>query len=542
MKRILLTAALCAALLGTQAGNADYNVIPMPQSVTPAKGGPFRLDATVKIVYTGDDELMKSNADFLSRYIDETVGMKLQTTAQKDKKAPYILLTADPKMKEQEGYRIQVNNKAITIAGATPAGVFHGIQTLRKSLAGLTQGEEVLFPAADIADAPRFGYRAMMLDCARHFFPVAFVKQFIDMLALHNMNTFHWHLTDDQGWRLEIERFPLLTKISSMRESTVIGRNSDVEDGLPYGGFYTKEEAREIVEYARKRHITVIPEIDMPGHMVAALAAYPHLGCIGKGYKVGSKWGVYRDVLCIGNEDTYAFVQGIIDELTEIFPSEYIHIGGDETPTERWESCPKCRKLAQEHQLGKKQLQAYFTNRMEKYINGKGRRIIGWNEIAEGDISPTATIMSWTGAGPGYEAAKKGHDIIMSPTSHMYFDYYQSDKKDHEPLSIGGLVTMETVYGFDPVPDSLDAAAKRHVIGVQANIWTEYIATTNHVEYMALPRMAALAEVQWTPAARKDYGSFKLRMDKLAKMYDRYKWNYGLQLWPERSNYGRWLW
>lgn len=542
MKRILLTAALCAALLGTQAGNADYNVIPMPQSVTPAKGGPFRLDATVKIVYTGDDELMKSNADFLSRYIDETVGMKLQTTAQKDKKAPYILLTADPKMKEQEGYRIQVNNKAITIAGATPAGVFHGIQTLRKSLAGLTQGEEVLFPAADIADAPRFGYRAMMLDCARHFFPVAFVKQFIDMLALHNMNTFHWHLTDDQGWRLEIERFPLLTKISSMRESTVIGRNSDVEDGLPYGGFYTKEEAREIVEYARKRHITVIPEIDMPGHMVAALAAYPHLGCTGKGYKVGSKWGVYRDVLCIGNEDTYAFVQGIIDELTEIFPSEYIHIGGDETPTERWESCPKCRKLAQEHQLGKKQLQAYFTNRMEKYINGKGRRIIGWNEIAEGDISPTATIMSWTGAGPGYEAAKKGHDIIMSPTSHMYFDYYQSDKKDHEPLSIGGLVTMETVYDFDPVPDSLDAAAKRHVIGVQANIWTEYIATTNHVEYMALPRMAALAEVQWTPAARKDYGSFKLRMDKLAKMYDRYKWNYGLQLWPERSNYGRWLW
>ena len=398
----------------------------------------------------------------------------------------------------------------------------------------LDNAEAITLPATVISDAPRFGYRGMMLDCGRHFWPVPFVKKFIDILALHNMNVFHWHLNEDQGWRIEIKKYPKLTEIGSKRSCTVLGHNSDIDDGTPYEGFYTQDEAREIVRYAAERNITVIPEIDMPGHTVAALASYPELGCTGGPYSVGYGWGIYKDVLCLGNEKVYTFLQNIIDELIDIFPAKYIHIGGDESPTVRWENCPKCQALAKANNVDAKHLQEVFTNRMEKYINSKGRSIIGWDEIAQGNINKSATIMSWRGVEPGSKATEAGHDVIMSPTTYCYFDYYQSENKDKEPMCIGGYLPVSKVYEFDAAPESLSETAKKHILGVQANLWTEYVSTTNMVEYMILPRMAALSEVQWTPVARKNFDEFVKRETHMTKIYDRCGYRYAIHLWPER--------
>ena len=337
-KRMLMIVALCASLLQVSAAEADYHVIPLPQQITMSKGKPFSLLPTTQIVCTSSDELMQKNARFLCDYIKETTGLTLTVNNSAKVKTPAIMLMLDPKMQGEEAYRLSVSAKKVVISGRTSAGIFYGIQTLRKSLPimNAANAEPVMLPAAEIIDAPRFAYRGMMLDCSRHFFSVDFVKRYIDLLALHNMNVFHWHLTDDQGWRLEIKKYPKLTEIGSKRTGTIMGHNSDVDDGQPYGGFYTQKEAKEIVEYARLRHITVIPEIDMPGHMKAALAAYPELGCTGGPYEVGHAWGIYKDVLCLGNEKVYQFVNDIIDEVADIFPAKYIHIGGDETPTTRW--------------------------------------------------------------------------------------------------------------------------------------------------------------------------------------------------------------
>lgn len=535
MKHLLLATALSFSMLSAHAADANYNVVPLPKSVVMVKGQPFNLTSATTIVYEGTNPEMKRNARFLSEYIQQSTGIKTTLLDKRDKKAAAIVLVINPKVQGDEAYRLTVNNKQVTIAASTPAGVFYGIQTLRKSLPVQTNGADITLPAVDVADAPRFGYRGMMLDCGRHFFPVSFVKKFIDILAMHNMNVFHWHLTEDQGWRLEIKSHPELTAKSSMRSGTVIGHNATVDDSIPHGGFYTQQEARDIVEYARQRHITVIPEIDMPGHTLAALAAYPELGCTGGPYEVGHRWGVYKDVLCLGKESTYKFVQDVIDEVVDIFPAKYFHIGGDESPTVMWEKCPNCLQKAKDENTDIKHLQQYFTNRIEKYLNSKGKSIIGWDEILEGKINQSATIMSWRGVEPGLKAAKQGHDVIMTPSSHVYFDHYQAKETKHEPDAIGGCSPVEKVYSYEPLPETLDAEAKNRIKGVQANLWTEYIPFTTQVEYMVLPRMAALAEVQWTPAGQKNFDNFSKRALRLSDLYDRYGYVYARHLWKEKA-------
>ncbi len=511
---------------------ADYNVIPLPQEVTLTQKGAFVLTGATPIVYPEGDEQLKNDAQFLSDYIADVTALRLTTTSAKVKNA--ITLRLNKKVQSKEGYVITVDKKGVVIEGATAAGVFYGVQTLRKSIPVDKSLTEVTLPAVMLKDAPRFGYRGVMLDCARHYFPVKFVKQFIDLIAMHNMNVFHWHLTDDQGWRIEVKKYPDLAKIGSVREKTVLGHNSDVFDDTPYGGYYTQEEAREIVKYAADRFITVIPEIDMPGHMIAALAAYPDMGCTGGPYKVSPIWGIMPDVLCLGNEKTYQFCEDVLSEMMDIFPSEYIHLGGDETPNVRWKECPKCKALMAKENLTPGKLQGYFTNRIEKFVNSKGRRIIGWDEILDGDINQSATIMSWRGTAPGARGAKMGHDVIMSPSSHVYFDYYQTRQGEsqwEEPLLIGGNLPIERTYSLEPVPEGADAETASHIIGVQGNLWTEYIAGPSLAEYQVLPRMGALSEVQWRPQGQKDFENYKMRQTKMLKLYDAYGLVYAKHMW-----------
>ena len=341
----------------------------------------------------------------------------------------------------------------------------------------------------------------------------------------------HWHLTEDQGWRFESKKYPKLTTIGAWRTGTVIGRNAPIDDGQRHGGYYTQEECREIVQYAADRYITIIPEIDMPGHMLAALASYPELGCTGGPYEVEHTWGVFPDVLCPGKEKTFKFVEDILDEVIAIFPSEYIHIGGDECPRDRWKVCPNCQKritdegiVAEGKQSKEDRLQGYFTKRVEQYLHKKGKKLIGWDELLGCNVDATATIMSWRGAEPGAQAAKLGHDVIMTPNKPMYFDHYQTDKQWNEPLSIGGNSTVADVYGFEPIAADLTAEEGRHILGVQANVWTEYIGANQHVEYQILPRMAALAEVQWMQPEQKDFDAFKQRVTRLKAIYDMHHW------------------
>ena len=520
--------SLFMAAAGT---TANYNVIPLPQQISLTAKAPFVLNAATPIVCPEGNADMQRNADFLAGYINDNTGLQLQTTAAKGKNA--IRLAIDKKAAQAEGYTISVTAKEVLISGSTPQGVFYGIQTLRKSLPVGKDIAQVELPAAIIKDAPRFGYRGMHLDCGRHFFPISFVKKYIDLLAMHNMNTFHWHLTEDQGWRIEMKKYPRLTDFGSKRTETVMGRNSDVYDGIPYGGYYTQDEAREIVKYAADRYITVIPEIDMPGHMQAALACYPELGCTGGPYDVRRRWGISDEVLCLGNEQTYDFCENVLDELMQIFPSKIVHIGGDEAPHRRWEQCPKCKAKMAELGIDVKKLQGYFTNRIEKFVNSKGRRILGWDEILDGDINQSAMVMSWRGLEPGIKAAHKGHDVIMSPVDYAYFDYYQVKDTQREPLSIGGFLPVEKVYSYDPLPNDVAPEVQKHILGVQANLWTEYIDNENFAEYMVLPRMSALAEVQWSNA-KKDFEAFKNRLTRLTEMYDLYHLTYAKYLWPER--------
>ena len=430
----------------------------------------------------------------------------------------------------------------MVISGPTEAGVFYGIQTLRKSIP-VVQGMDIALPAVEISDYPRFSYRGAHLDVSRHFFPVDSVKRFIDMLALHNINRFHWHISDDQGWRIEIKSRPELTEIGSKRTETVIGHNTGKYDGQPYGGFYTQEEAKEIVAYAADRHITVIPEIDMPGHMQAALTAYPELGCTGGPYEVWKIWGISDDVLCAGNDETLKFIDDVLGEIIEIFPSEYIHVGGDECPKVRWKTCPKCQ--ARIKALGIKgdkkhsaeaYLQSFIITHAEKFLNGKGRQIIGWDEILEGGLAPNSTVMSWRGESGGIEAAKQHHDVIMSPNTYLYFDYYQSKDVENEPEAIGGYLPIERVYSYEPMPKSLTPEEQKYIKGVQANLWTEYIPTFSQVEYMELPRMAALAEVQWTNAP-KDFKAFLPRLVRMTELYDRLGYNYAKHIFDIRASF-----
>lgn len=534
MRRLFFILLACAVIpcLAAPVITADYNVVPLPNSVTMTGDEPFELTPSTTVAYPEGNKDMERNAQFLARYVNDATGMTLSVVPGKAKKG--IRLVLDKKVSGEEAYTIMVDKKGVTIAGSTPKGVFYGVQTLRKSLPVGT-ATVVRLPSVKISDSPRFVHRGMMLDCSRHFFPLEFVKRYIDLIAMHNMNVFHWHLSDDQGWRIEIKKYPELTIKGSRRSGTVIGYNTALDDSIPYGGYYTQEQAREIVEYARQRYVTVIPEIDMPGHMLAALATYPELGCTGGPYEVGHRWGIYKDVLCVGNDKIYDFCEGVLDEIMQIFPSKLIHIGGDETPTEVWEKCPKCIKRAEDNNMTVKQVQSYFTSRIEKYVNSRGRRIIGWDEILGGDISQSAVIQSWRDTKHGRIAAEAGHDVIMSPTSHCYFDYSQADEKNskYEPTLCGGYIPVEKVYAFESCDENLSESSRPHILGVQANIWAEYLLYPNQVEYQALPRMAALAEVQWT-SGKKDYQAFLKRLNRLVSFYDLYKLTYAKHLWPDR--------
>lgn len=534
MRRLFFILLACAVIpcLAAPVMTADYNVVPLPNSVTMTGGEPFELTPSTTVAYPEGNKDMERNAQFLARYVNDATRMTLSVVPGKAKKG--IRLVLDKKVSGEEAYTIMVDKKGVTIAGSTPKGVFYGVQTLRKSLP-VGAATVVRLPSVKISDSPRFVHRGMMLDCSRHFFPLEFVKRYIDLIAMHNMNVFHWHLSDDQGWRIEIKKYPELTIKGSRRSGTVIGYNTALDDSIPYGGYYTQEQAREIVEYARQRYVTVIPEIDMPGHMLAALATYPELGCTGGPYEVGHRWGIYKDVLCVGNDKIYDFCEGVLDEIMQIFPSKLIHIGGDETPTEVWEKCPKCIKRAEDNNMTVKQVQSYFTSRIEKYVNSRGRRIIGWDEILGGDISQSAVIQSWRDTKHGRIAAEAGHDVIMSPTSHCYFDYSQADEKNskYEPTLCGGYIPVDKVYAFEPCDENLSESSRPHILGVQANIWAEYLLYPNQVEYQALPRMAALAEVQWT-SGKKDYQAFLKRLNRLVSFYDLYKLTYAKHLWPDR--------
>ena len=542
MNQKLLTGAIAAMaflLPSTAMGQtADFNIIPQPQQVVADASAPFVLNANTVICLQANSQDMKRNANMLASYIQQATGIR-PTIGKLTKGCTAIVLSINKNISNAEGYTLDTNAKQIRIDGASAAGVFYGIQTLRKSLP-LCNGKaaQVSIPAVHIADAPRFAYRGTHLDVSRHFVTADSIRQFIDMLALHNINRFHWHLTDDQGWRIEIKKYPLLTAIGSKRAQTVIGHNSGKYDGKPYSGYYTQKEIREIVKYAADRYITIVPEIDLPGHMQAALAAYPELGCTGGPYKVWEIWGISDDVLCAGNDKTMKFIDDVLKEVVGLFPSKYIHVGGDECPKVRWKDCPKCQARikalhleAKDGHSAEERLQSYVITHATKFLKSLGRNIIGWDEILEGGLAEGATVMSWRGESGGIAAAKQNHDVIMTPNTYLYFDYYQSLDKANEPDAIGGYLPLERVYSYEPMPKELTADEARHIIGVQANIWTEYMPTFKQMQYMGLPRIAALSEVQWSQPQLKNYTDFSNRLVGLTNIYDRLGYNYAKHLY-----------
>ena len=519
----------------TDTADNQVGIIPLPKEMKMKKGA-FQLTPETKIIIAQDNNEVKSVATYLTELIAPATGFIPEIVSGQIQENNSIFLSINNEISAEKGvYRLVVSDSDITIEAPESIGLFYGVQSLRQLLPAeieslsLQSGIEWVVPGVEIFDEPEFQYRGLHLDVARHFFPVSFIKKYIDLLALHKMNKFHWHLTEDQGWRLEIKKYPKLQSIASQRKETLVGHGGSTPfeyDGKPYGGYYTQEEAREIVEYAAERFITVIPEIEMPGHARAALAAYPHLGCTGGPYEVARRWGVFEDVYCAGNEKTFEFLEDVLLEVMDIFPSEYIHIGGDECPKTRWEECPKCQKRINDEGLkNEHELQSYFIARMEDFLNDHGRQIIGWDEILEGGLAPGATVMSWRGEAGGIEAAKMGHDVIMTPNSHMYLDHYQNDPSE-EPLAIGGFLPLKKVYSYNPVPDVLTGEEADHVLGAQGNVWTEYMKTSEHVEYMAYPRAIALSEVVWTPAEKRDFGDFLRRLENHYRRLDMLNVNY----------------
>ncbi len=528
MKRttLLLTLMLAVACSSPKQPQ-PFSVIPMPNDVTLSEGSfllagqDFYADASL------DQATHKAIADFWNQLY--LVSGKKSTLGSEDlgQKVRFI---PNPNLGAEE-YALNVNDKGVTVEASAFGGFFYAIQTLKQMLPAEIYGNKKapaawVLPYVSILDAPRFDYRGIHLDPCRHFWSIEETKRYIDIAAIYKLNRLHWHLTEDQGWRMEVKKYPKLTEVGAWRSGTCIGKDFDSSDGIRYGGFYTQEQMREIVAYAAERNITVIPEIDLPGHMVAALAAYPELGCTGGPYEVWTRWGVADDVLCVGKEETFTFLQDVLTELMDIFPSEYIHIGGDECPKVRWENCPLCQARIKELGLkahgnisAEQELQCYVTARIQKFLNDHGRKIIGWDEILEGNLAEGATVMSWRGTQGGIEAAKRGFDVIMTPNSHMYIDYYQSQERDKEPLQIGGLITVPKLYSYEPY-EGMEPGTEDHILGVQANLWTEYITTPEFLEYMLLPRMCALSEVQWCNADRKDYNRFDASLDHTFKMLD----------------------
>ncbi len=528
MKRIF---PLCAALALFAACSQPlpnpeaFSVIPCPNEVSLSQGA-FNVKGVAVSVDPALDEASQAAVQRFVSALETASGVKT-----KSGKALSFVLNANL---APEQYVIDIQPKAARVEASALNGFVYACETLKQMLPAAIYGSTVkadadwVLPCAHIEDQPRFAYRGMHLDPCRHFFTIEETKRYLDVMAAYKLNRFHWHLTEDQGWRMEVKAYPKLTEVGAWRNGTVIKKDWNSNDGIRYGGFYTQEQMKEIVAYAAERGITVIPEVDLPGHMVAALAAYPELGCTGGPYEVWTRWGVAPDILCAGNEEIYTFLEAVLTELIDIFPSEYIHIGGDEAFNEEmgipWDHCPKCAAKMKElgikkGPMAKHYLQNYVTARMQDFLNSKGRKIIGWDEILEGNLAPGATVMSWRGVSGGIEAAKKGFDAIMTPNSFMYFDYYQSEERDKEPFGIGGFLPVEDVYAYEPF-EGLEESAQSHILGVQANLWTEYIATPEHLEYMLLPRMCALSEIQWCQAGKKDYYRFNQSLNHSFAMFD----------------------
>ena len=523
MKNLLIVLAFFPLCLGAK--ETQLNIVPAPREIVLDKGS-FNIrgagfnyatgleERTVRAIAKLADDVSAATGKRSS--IASSAGVSAKTPASALKGVYFI----QDKEVAPENYEIEIARKGIKVSASDHNGFFYAVQTLRQMLPegnylGQAGGSWTL-PQCRISDGPRFAYRGMHLDACRHFWSIGETKKYLDVMAMYKLNRFHWHLTDDQGWRIQINKYPLLTEVGAFRDGTMVGYDFSSNDGKRYGGYYTQEQIREIVAYAWERGITVIPEIELPGHMVAALTAYPELGCTGGPYKVWTVWGVAEDILCVGKESSFDFLEGVLDEVCELFPSEYIHIGGDESPRKRWEECPLCQAKADELGLisddkgtREQKLQNYVTARVQEYLAAKGRKIIGWDEILEGELAPGATVMSWRGASGGIYAANKGFDVIMSPNSYMYFDYQQGaiENEPAGPFYIKTPLTLEKVYSFDPY-ENLDIDAQKHILGVQANLWTEYVASPEHLEYMLLPRMLALAEVQWTPAEGRNYENF----------------------------------
>jgi len=511
----------------------EFSIVPQPELIRKGHGKFCISERTCILIDTGNPELRKIAKSLVVK-INQSQGFNLaieKSGSEKTKNTITLSLNGADTSLGKEGYELKVSKKHILILANAATGIFYGFQSLLQllppSVEGKAQGPSISVTVASvyIKDKPRFSYRGMHLDVCRHMFPVEAIKKYIDLMAMYKMNTFHWHLTEDQGWRIEIKKYPLLTQFGSMRMGTQVGHTDSI-DNKPYGGFYTQDEARSIVQYAADHFITVIPEIEMPGHSVAALTAYPQYSCTGGPFEVRKTWGVSDDIYCAGNDSTFAFLEDILTEIMAVFPSTYIHIGGDEAPKIRWEQCPKCQlRIKNEGLKDAVELQSYFTKRIEKFLSAHNRRLMGWDEILEGGLPPEATVMSWRGTEGGIAAAKQFHDVVMSPGEYCYLDHYQADPAT-EPLAFGGLTTLEKVYSFEPLPEALNATEAKHILGAQCNLWTEYITTPEYLEYMAYPRAIALAEVNWSSKQNRNWADFSRRMKNQYPRLDLKKVNY----------------
>lgn len=525
---------------------ADYNVIPQVQNLSVKDGDVYVFDSSRKLVYDNQDS--RRSLELFAQDLEELVGIRPSVAAGTSEDAKgNVYFTLGLQNGGKEAYNINVSSDGILVRAVAPEGIYRATRTLLKSV-GTEKTSSVEFPSAEVSDWPRFGYRGLMLDVSRHFSDVEMVKRTIDMLALHQLNIFHWHLTDDQGWRIEIKSHPELTEVGAWRDDTVVGRylgGTDYPtDGKRHGGFYTQEQIREIVAYAKERYIEIIPEIDLPGHTSAVLAAYPQLGCEDKEYKVANRWGVIRDVLCAGNPASLDLFKDIMDEVCDLFPGKYIHLGGDECVKDRWKACPKCQKKIRE--LGLKDvgryskedyLQSWFMGEVASYVQSKGKRVIGWDEILEGVPMDDSVIMSWRGTEGGITAARMGHDVVMTPTSDMYFDQSQTLASQLEEIPVGGFINVMKVYSYEPLPASLTPEQQKHILGCQANVWCEYMPEERIRQYQILPRLAALSEVQWTMPERKNYKDFLKRLPKMLSIYDHYGYNYAKHIFDVACSY-----
>ena len=552
---------LLAAILFVVSTHAQVSIIPKPVSLKQPKiATNFSLSASTALVLEGSN--LDNVAAFLNDYLDQMYHIKLKVVRTSHGNNGIRLNFERIDQPVAGAYRMTVDNKGIYIAGDNETGVFYGIQTLIQllpteirnpiAIGAKSDSYRIEIPYVRIADYPRFAYRGMHLDCGRHFFPVSFVKKYIDYIALHKMNYFHWHLTEDQGWRIEIKKYPRLTEVAAWRNGTIIGRYPGTgNDGKRYGGFYTQDEIKQVVDYAAKRYITVIPEIEMPGHSSAAIAAYPYLSCFpnestkhppqcawsgdSTGKQVQQTWGVFEDVFCAGKDSTFQFLENVLDEVMTLFPSKYIHIGGDECPKTHWQRCPFCQqRIKDEHLKDEHELQSYFIQRIEKYLNSKGKTLIGWDEILEGGLAPKAVVMSWRGEQGGIAAAQQKHQVIMTPGPWVYLNYSQTRNEDS--VTIGGYLPLQKVYGYQPVPAALSKDQQKYVLGAQGNLWTEYIGNERIAEYMLFPRMTALSEVLWSQ--KKDSVDFKKRLTTQVKRYQMWGTNYskaGLDLAAARA-------